>query len=62
MIIIKEEYCPKNHPCPVIHRCPVGAISQKDIFSAPEVDNDKCIKCKKCLVGCGVFNCIGCDE
>ncbi len=55
MIIIKEEFCPKNHRCPVLNICPVGAITQKNINSAPEVDNDKCISCKKCLIGCGTF-------
>ncbi len=60
MIIIKEENCPKNHPCPVINVCPVGAISQKNYYSAPAVDKEKCTLCKKCLIGCGVFSCIGC--
>ncbi len=60
MIIVREEYCPKNHACPTVGICPVDAIVQKDNFSAPTVDNDKCIECQKCSRSCGVFLCVGC--
>lgn len=43
--------CPENHPCPSVRVCPVSALSQKG-FSAPEVDNDKCIACGKCVKFC----------
>ena len=54
MEIIKE-YCPQNHNCPVVGVCPTGAISQKNIFSAPEIDEEKCIQCGECSLYCPVF-------
>ena len=39
--------CPQNHHCPAIKVCPVGALSQNG-FSAPIIDEKKCIKCGKC--------------
>ncbi len=62
MIVVREEYCPKNHRCPTIDICPVGAITQKSKNSAPEVDNGKCIECQKCVRACQVFMCIGCGH
>ena len=61
-IVIQEQFCPKNHRCPVMSICPVTAISQKDSFSAPTVDEDLCIECQKCSRACGVFLCVGCGE
>ena len=56
-IIVNDQYCPKNHHCPAVRFCPVGAIVQKDPFSAPTIDEDKCTNCGRCLHFCafGVF-------
>ena len=40
-IIVNPEKCPQNHRCPSIAVCPKGAISQKDIYSLPETDEEK---------------------
>lgn len=61
MIVVKSELCPQNHPCPVINICPVDAISQNG-FSAPQIDDKKCICCCKCIKACGVFVGIGCCD
>jgi len=50
-IVIDERRCPQNHPCPARRICPVGAITQNG-FDLPEVDEKKCIKCKKCVMYC----------
>lgn len=50
-IVIDERRCPQNHPCPARRICPVGAISQNG-FDLPVVDEEKCIKCKKCVMYC----------
>ena len=42
-LIVNKDKCPQNHKCPSIAVCPKGAITQKDIFSLPEVKFDKCI-------------------
>jgi len=55
MIKIKEEYCPKNHRCPATFRCPVGAIKQKNSFSAPIINKDLCTDCGICVRQCNVF-------
>ncbi|NLG19609.1 MAG: 4Fe-4S binding protein [Fibrobacter sp.] len=55
MIIVRKELCPQSHRCPTMAICPVGAISQNG-FSAPVVDNEKCIKCGKCTKRCPVFS------
>jgi len=52
-IKVYEDRCPKNHHCPVVRICPAGAIQQKNIFSAPEIDAEKCTKCGKCVRYCG---------
>ncbi|MFZ5942291.1 MAG: 4Fe-4S binding protein [Bacteroidota bacterium] len=54
-IQVISHYCPKNHPCPVIRLCPVGAITQKTIYSAPVIDEEKCTKCGKCTSVCFTF-------
>jgi Fe-S-cluster-containing hydrogenase component 2 len=51
LLKVKVSRCPQNHPCPSVRVCPVGALSQKG-YSAPDVDNDKCIKCGKCVKFC----------
>ncbi len=56
MINVNEQYCPQNHPCPVVSACPFEAITQKDIFSAPEVDEELCTECGECTSLCPVFS------
>ncbi len=50
-LVVKIERCPQNHPCPSIRVCPANALTQKG-FSAPEVDQEKCVKCGKCVRYC----------
>jgi ferredoxin len=50
---IEASRCPQNHTCPVIRICPAGAISQRNPFSAPEIDDEKCTSCGKCTKYCG---------
>jgi len=51
-IIVNPKKCPQNHRCPSIAVCPVGAISQKDSYSLPVIDTEKCIVCGKCMKFC----------
>ncbi len=55
MIVINENYCPKNHFCPAQRVCPTGAIVQDNAYSAPRIVEEKCIECRKCTLACGVF-------
>jgi Fe-S-cluster-containing hydrogenase component 2 len=50
-IIVDKKLCPQNHPCPAVRVCPVGAIKQNN-FDLPIIDEEKCIKCKKCVKFC----------
>ena len=50
-LYVNNSRCPQNHTCPSIRVCPVGALSQKG-YSAPVVDEEKCIKCGKCVNFC----------
>ena len=50
LVVIKEK-CPQNHKCPSVRVCPVGALMQEG-NDAPIVNQDKCIKCSKCVVFC----------
>ena len=43
--------CPQSHACPSVRVCPTGALKQKG-FNAPYVDEEKCIKCGKCVKFC----------
>jgi len=52
-VSVDESRCPKNHPCPVVRFCPANAITQKSIFSAPEIDQENCANCGKCVKMCG---------
>ena len=55
MVVIRDEFCPKNHRCPVQNRCPVNAIHQSTPFSAPVIMKKSvqivvCVqKCVRCL-------------
>lgn len=51
ILAVKKSRCPQNHPCPSIRVCPVGALTQNG-FDAPAVDEEKCIKCGKCVRFC----------
>ena len=48
-LVVNAAKCPQNHKCPSIAVCPQGAISQKDIYSLPVVDEALCILCGKCM-------------
>ena len=48
---VHKERCPQNHPCPSVGVCPVGALTQSG-FRAPTADQDKCIRCGKCVKFC----------
>ena len=50
-LVVLKHRCPQNHPCPSIRVCPVNALSQTG-FNAPDVDNDNCVKCGKCINYC----------
>ncbi len=52
-IKVIETRCPRNHPCPVVRACPHNAISQKNMFSAPEIIEENCANCGKCVRLCG---------
>lgn len=51
-IVVNRQKCPQNHKCPSMAVCPMGAISQKDIYSLPVVDKEKCVVCGKCIQFC----------
>lgn len=50
-LTVSKLRCPQNHPCPAVRVCPVGALSQKG-YAAPAVDDDKCVRCGKCVRFC----------
>lgn len=50
-LMVNIAFCPQNHPCPSVRVCPVGALAQRG-FKAPTADQDKCIKCGKCVKYC----------
>ena len=51
-LIVNKSRCPQNHRCPAIPVCPQQAISQKNIFALPQIDDAKCIVCGKCIRYC----------
>ena len=51
-MIVNQSRCPQNHRCPSIAVCPKGAITQKDPYSLPVIDQEKCIECGKCIRFC----------
>lgn len=50
-IHIDKRRCPQNHRCPAMKVCPVGALTQEG-FSAPKVDENKCLECGACSNFC----------
>jgi len=60
MVTVNSHMCPQNHPCPAVRSCPVDAIYQEDIYSAPKIDEEKCISCGECTLACRVFKCDDC--
>lgn len=51
ILTVNKTRCPQNHRCPSIKVCPVGALTQTG-YSAPIVDQDKCVHCGKCVKFC----------
>ena len=51
-LTINASRCPQNHRCPAISVCPKQAISQKNLFSLPVIDDSKCVVCGKCIRYC----------
>jgi ferredoxin len=51
-LTVNAKKCPQNHRCPAIAVCPKQAISQRNVFSLPVIDESKCIVCGKCLRYC----------
>ena len=51
-MIVNQSRCPQNHRCPSIAVCPMQAITQKDPYSLPVIDQEKCIECGKCIRFC----------
>ena len=53
--VINKKLCDHSPFCPVKRVCPVGAVKQDvKFFSAgiPEIDEEKCIGCGKCVNVC----------
>ncbi len=50
-LTVIQKNCPQNHKCPSVKVCPVGALFQEG-DKAPTVDQNKCIKCAKCVNFC----------
>lgn len=50
-LVVNKRRCPQNHPCPSVKVCPAGALLQVR-FEAPTVDQEKCIRCGKCVKFC----------
>ena len=50
-LVVVKSRCPQNHPCPSVRVCPASALMQTG-FAAPTVDQDKCIRCAKCVRFC----------
>lgn len=51
-LIVNENKCPQNHQCPSIPVCPKGAITQADIHSLPEINENLCVLCGVCMKFC----------
>jgi len=50
-LVVNTNRCPQNHPCPSVRVCPTGALNQSG-FQAPTAEQDKCIRCGKCVKFC----------
>ena len=50
-VYVIQERCPQNHSCPALPQCPTEAIIQHG-YNAPEIMEDKCIACGKCMKIC----------
>ena len=50
-LVVKAERCPQNHPCPSVRVCPVAALTQVGV-NAPQVNEEACIQCGKCVNFC----------
>ena len=50
-ITVDKKRCPQNHSCPAVRVCPAGAIRQSG-YGLPEIDQVKCLKCRKCVMFC----------
>ncbi len=59
-MIVNKNKCPQDHRCPAMAICPKQAISQKSNFDLPQVDENLCILCGKCMSFCpkGAFEII----
>jgi len=51
MIKVNAKRCPQNHRCPAVRVCNFGALSQTG-YGLPEVDQDNCTLCQKCVNFC----------
>ncbi len=49
---VNDKKCPQDHVCPAMRVCPQGAITQKDKYTLPEIDEALCILCGKCIKFC----------
>lgn len=52
-IVVDSSRCLQNHACTARAICPVNAVKQKG-YRAPTIDQEKCIKCKKCIDYCAM--------
>ncbi len=50
-LMVNKSRCPQNHICPAVKVCPAGALTQTG-FNAPVAEQDKCIRCGKCVARC----------
>ncbi len=50
-LTVDKNLCPQNHKCPAIRVCPVAAIQQNG-NALPQIDQEKCIQCEKCVMYC----------
>jgi MinD superfamily P-loop ATPase len=55
LIVINEEYCPRNHRCSMVNLCEKNAISQEDQNSYPIIDMNLCDDCGDCYSMCRAF-------
>lgn len=51
-LVVDPKKCPQDHHCPAIAVCPVKAITQKDIYALPQINEDACMLCGNCIDHC----------